>query len=144
MTTHIKNAKVGDRIKVPITEENYFTFSEEYLATGNYIVATVLEQSPGGMTIIGWDESKKHARVIANSKTHVAEAYLDKGYGKLSHSILINGNVPYEKIVATVKRKVPQKSLGLLLGSIVAGAGVSRLSSRKMKGTVSLAKRSRS
>jgi hypothetical protein len=145
MTMYIREAKVGDKIKVPITAGNSFTFGSEYLDQGSFIIATVLQQN-GHDTIIGWSEDKKGSRIISdwNKASLDKLPHFKKQYPKLTYSVTIASDVPCEKVVATIQRKTPQKSIGLLLGSIVAGAGVSRLSSRRRGKGASLVKKARS
>jgi hypothetical protein len=137
----IKDAKVGDKIKVPITDLNYFTFAESFLVKGSYIKATVLEQGPNGTIVIGWNETD---RVVSDmtKKPMSSRPELHKKHPKLSFVVDINPDVPCEKIVGTIKRSKKPASFGLLLGGIAAGAGISRLSTRQSgKALVSLAKK---
>ena len=122
----IKDAKPGDRIKVPITKDTDARFSYDYdgkyIASGSYIEAIIIEE--GGTsytTLIGWSDERPITEYTKFNLSTRPE--LEKKFPKLKYGISINSDVRCELIVTPKKNST--NSVGFLLACISAGAGLS-------------------
>ena len=120
----IKDAKAGDRIRIPIDDGRYLTMDRDgkYLAKKQWVEVFVVEKADSfGNVFIAWDSK---SQLIANvGYLNIKGSEHEKEYPALDRYINVNSEMPCLFL--------PKKSSnpGFLLALIGAGAALSQLTS---------------
>lgn len=129
----IKDAKVGDRIKIPFNGSSFIN-SQSLLDNGEFLTVTVIHEYIDGGLIIAWDDERYvNGRYNLNTDPFLKK-YVDdklrKKFAKLQWAYHIIPESPCELIKTT---QADAKTVGFLLACIGAGAGLSAFAAPSSK-----------
>ena len=136
----LKDAKVGDKVKLPLDPYNSFTmgYSGSEIKAGKYLIATVLEQSSYD-TLVAWNDNKATETYGQEylTKTKAEATRLDKKARSLSkqlpYAMKLNAEVHCEMVSST---KEGSSAFPLLLALVGIGAGISTMAKAKGNSSV--------
>lgn len=123
----IEEAKIGDRIKVPYSTGNYFSFDRggTDMEEGRFIIATVLSAPSFGEMIIGWETDKHPTAGTYFPIDKETKPEYHKRFPKLKHGCRICTSVRVEP----AKAQKDPAALGWLLPLAAMGAAISQYAS---------------